>query len=47
MLLTIINKFAGVGDFVVLDAPVSEELCIILGTVLFRTFANTLPFMSS
>ena len=44
MLLTIINKFADVRDFVVLDAPVSEELCIILGTVLFRTSSQHFTF---
>ena len=40
------------GDFVVLDTPVSEELCIILdydsfGQYSLRLVANTLPFMAS
>jgi len=40
------------GDFVVLDTPVSEELCIILdsdasGMYFLRILANTLPFMAS
>jgi len=43
MLLTIINKFADVGNFVVLDALVSEELCIIFGTVFF-TFSQHFTF---